>query len=339
MATNHIAPNQTWIVDRFRPEDALGVTELFRAVYGDGYPIRKFIDPDLLIEENRANKTVSSVVRTSRGDIVGHNAIFHSAPSDRIFESGAGLVHRHYRGGKGIFTALGKHGIQLAVEEFQASAIWGEPVCNHIFAQKAIQSVGWKTFAVEVDLMPAAAYVQEESAAGRVSTLMMFDEFTPRQHPVFLPSVYEKWLRTLYTKLSAPRDVSVSTTAPRSGLSSNLEIQVFDFAQVVRIIVHKIGADFSAVFANKQADAVNQKTVVFQVWLPLSDPATGWAVDRLRQQGYFFGGLLPRWFNDDGLLVQKTLHPPAWETIRLADEWSLKILDMAKTDWERVQPR
>ena len=86
-----------WVIDRMQPEDALGVTRLFRSVYGDGYPIRTFIDPDALLAENRAGRTISSVARTHRGDIVGHNAIFHSAPSDTIFETGAGVVHKQYR--------------------------------------------------------------------------------------------------------------------------------------------------------------------------------------------------------------------------------------------------
>jgi hypothetical protein len=91
----------------FPPEDAEGVSRLFRTVYGDSYPIKTFIEPKLLIEENAAGRTISSVARTPKGDIVGHAALFHSAPYERVCESGAGLVHPSYRGGKGIYTTLG----------------------------------------------------------------------------------------------------------------------------------------------------------------------------------------------------------------------------------------
>jgi hypothetical protein len=331
-----IEPHQTWIVDRFRPEDAPGVTQLFRAIYGDGYPIRHFVEPDKLIEENLAQRLVSSVARTPKGDIVGHNALFHSAPSEKIFESGAGLVHPLYSGGKGIFTDLGMHGIELAVNELQASALWGEPVCNHIFAQKAIRSVGWECFAVEVDLMPASAYTKDDNVSGRVSTLMFFDELHPRQQQVFVPRVYDEWMKAIYTKLKTPRDILVSTAGPKAELKSDIKVQVFDFAQVARIIGHVIGEDFGNVFDEKQMEALNQKAVVLQVWLPLSDPAASWAVDHLRRQGYFFGGLLPRWFDDDGMLMQKITGRPNWESMRIADDWSMSIVDMAKTDWKAV---
>ena len=338
MTDYDIEPNQTWIIDRFRPEDAPGVTGLFRTIYGDGYPIRTFIEPDRLIEENLAQRVVSSVARTPKGDIVGHNALFHSAPSEKIFESGAGLVHPLYSGGKGIFTDLGVHGLELAANELQASAVWGEPVCNHIFAQKAIRGVGWECFAVEVDLMPASAYSKDDSISGRVSTLMFFSELHPRQHRVFVPRVYDEWLKAIYTKLGTPRDILVGTTVPKAELESQIKVQIFDFAQVARVIVHVIGEDFDVAFTQKQIEALNQKVVVLQVWLPLSDPAANWAVDQLRTQGYFFGGLLPRWFDDDGLLMQKIMGRPNWESMRIAHDWSMSIVDMAKSDWEEVTP-
>ena len=42
-------------VDLFLSPDAAGVTRLFQAVYGDGrYPIKTFLIPERLIEENAA---------------------------------------------------------------------------------------------------------------------------------------------------------------------------------------------------------------------------------------------------------------------------------------------
>ena len=75
-----IAPGQTWEIDLLRPEDAIGVVRLFRTVYGEGYPIPAFVDPEELIRANAEKRIISSVARTPSGDIVGHNAMFRSAP-------------------------------------------------------------------------------------------------------------------------------------------------------------------------------------------------------------------------------------------------------------------
>ena len=299
MREYEIEPGQAWVVDTLRPEDAVGVTRLFRSVYGEGYPIRTYVEPDLLIEENRAQRILSSVARTARGDIVGHNAIFHSAPSDLIFESGSGLVHRSYRG-EGIFQPMILHGQKRAAGELRAAAIWGEPVLNHPFSQKTTRSVDWRTFAVEVDLMPAAAYTKEKSAPGRVSTLMDFHPLNPRPHAVFLPPVYEGALKELYEQWPTTRTLHLSRAEPEPAVSSRIETRVFAFAQVARVSIQGIGGDFEAGFAATEQDVLNQGCDVLQAWLPLSDPAVGWVADCLRGRGYFFGGLLPRWFDDDG---------------------------------------
>jgi hypothetical protein len=48
--------------------------------------------------------------------------------------------------------------------------------------------------------------------------------------------------------------------------------------------------------------------MVIQVWLKFSSPWNGKVVDILRRKGYFLGGSLPRWFDEDGLLMQKVNH-------------------------------
>lgn len=331
-----IEPGLKWEIDRMRPEDAEGVARLFRSIYGEGYPVRTFMNPELLVEENRIGRTISSVARTSREDIVGHNAIFHSAPSDKVFESGAGLVHRHYRGGKGIFSGMVIHGQGIAEKEFKAGAIWGEPVCNHFFSQKSTHSMGWRTFAVEVDLMPAAAYTKEASAEGRVTTLMDFRELNPGPHRIFVPPVYEDQLEALYGDLSAPREKGLSQEKPGMGDESLIEAKVFSFAQVARMSVTRIGPDFETALSETEINVLDQGVEILQIWLQLTDPCVGWAVDRLRSTGYFFGGLLPRWFDGDGMLMQRTIHPPHWHTIQIAFDRGRMVVDMAKSDWASV---
>ena len=170
-ATVDIAPGQTWEIDLLRPEDAIGVVRLFRTVYGDGYPVPAFVDPQELIRANAEKRIISSVARTPSGDIVGHNAMFASAPYHRIYESGAGLVHPLYRSG-GIVVKAVRHGQDLAADVFGLDALFGETVCNHTHMQKVVLGLGWITCAIEVDLMPAEAYAREKSAPGRVSALM-----------------------------------------------------------------------------------------------------------------------------------------------------------------------
>ena len=201
-----IAPGQSYEIDLFRPEDAEGVASLFLSVYGAEYPIKTFIDPDVLREENRAGRTISTVARTEKGDIVGHNAVFRNSCWDWTYESGAGLVHRHYRGGHGIFRDLCLHGQEVAAPKMGVQAIFGEPITNHVFALKMVMGLGWPICGLELDLMPAATYAKEKSAPGRVSTFMAFKTLVSRPHRIHIPRVYREQLKYLYAEMDDSRE-------------------------------------------------------------------------------------------------------------------------------------
>ncbi len=333
-----IEPGQTWKIDIFRPEDAEGVAGLFKLVYGNGYPIRTFIDAGLLRRENAAGGVLSSVARTPKGDIVGHNALFHSAHYQGTWESGSGVVHPDYRGGAGIFTKMVAHGEKILRDRSDGQAIFGEPVCNHVFSQKMCHSQGWTTHALEMDLMPAAAYAKEGSASGRVSALLDFKTLHTRPHEVFLPEVYDEGMRSLYAGLDDQRRLLPAKGEPPAGLSTAIEASIFEFAQVTRLGVREIGEDFAAALTENERRAQEKGVVVFQVRLILTRPWVGWAVAELRRRGYFFGGLLPRWFDDDGLLMQRMSHRPGWESAQIAFDRSRQIMALAKKDWESLMP-
>lgn len=336
--TKHdIEPGQEWEIYRFEPEDAEGVARLFRSVYGEGYPVRTYVEPQLLIEENAANRTISSLVKTKRGDIVGHNALYNSAPHPGTYESGAGVVHAAYRGGKGIFTQMVSHGLDLAATMPSVEAVFGEPVCNHPFSQKLTIRMGFVSRALEVDLMPAAAYEKEASATGRVAAFLDFKTFRPKLHTVFLPGVYEETFRFLYENLDDERKFCLSEAPIPAGTVSDIRSRVFDFAAVARVAIHSIGADFSTSMDALEQTLREKAVLVIQLWLKLDCPWVAAAIEILRNRGYFLGGALPRWFGTDGMLMQKIQRRPDWEGIGTYTDRTARILEKIRADWERSQ--
>jgi hypothetical protein len=251
-----IEPGQDWEVDLFRPEDAEGVVRIFRSVYGEGYPVRTYIDPQLLIEANAARRTISSVARTPRGDVVGHNALFNSA----------------------------------------------------------------------------AAYEKEASAAGRVAAFLTF---RPRPHAVYLPAAYCDILHSLYENLDDDRDFRLSGDAVPAGIVSDIRPQFFDFAGVARVAVHEPGADFSSRLNVLKKELQDRRIQVTQIWLNLACPWVGEAIEVLISRGYFLGGALPRWFDSDGLLMQKILMKPDWDAINVYTDRAAEILKLVRQDWDR----
>lgn len=330
-----IEPNQEWKVDLFIPKDAAGVVRLFQMVYGDGYPVKTFTEADRLIEENAARRTISSVARTTKGDIVGHCALYCSAPYRGLLESGAGLVAPNYRGSV-IASTLGEHSLNVA-RQFCIGAVFAEPVCNHVMSQKMLAKLGLSPTALEVDLMPAETYTKEASAAGRVATLLMFDNMAPKPQTIYVPTACRKLVHFAYQGIKHEcRFLPCVEDLPRE-VKTRVDTQIYDFAKVARITVQEAGEDFEQVFDVQEKAAIQKGTLVHQVLLKLSSPWVDRVTDLLHSRGYFIGGVLPRWFDGDALLIQKISGPPHWEGIKLFSERASSLLQIVKEDWKTTQ--
>lgn len=228
------------------------------------------------------------------------------------------------------------HGLELAATLAGVDVVFGEPVCNHLFSQKMMAKMGFVTRALEVDLMLASTYTNDASATGRVAAFLDFKTYRPKPHTVYLPGSYAEVLRFFYDDLYDERGFCVSVDAIPATAATDMRFEVFDFVGVARIAVHVAGADFS-----KQMDLLEKKlhekgVVAIQVCLDLSCPWLGAATEILRNRGFFLGGVLPRWFDTDGLLMQKIRKVPDWKGIGVYTDRAAKILEKVRTDWERA---
>jgi hypothetical protein len=323
-------------IDFFRTEDAPGVARLFRQVYGDGYPIEIYYHPERLIEENIVGRILSSVARTRAGEVVGHDALILLDPATRLYENAAGVVLPGFRG-QGVFFRLMKHNIFDYAKRFDLQEILGEPVCNHLQLQKMCLQLDYRETGMEVDLMPAAAYTQEQSAHGRVSVLLGYFLHKPVPRTVFLPPVYRDELEYLYAGIGVERTFAETNGKLPTEGDSQGKMDTFAFAQVARTSIHRIGWDFEAFVMQLENEACDRGIEIFQVWLPLTSPFASAATDILRMHDYFIGGLLPGWLGGDGLLMQKVKCETDWGSIALYSEHAKKIADIVKSDQKRMK--
>jgi hypothetical protein len=323
-------------VDLFRPEDAEGVARLFVEVYGNGYPAKIVYHPEQLITafENRDN--IPIVVRAPENRIVGYSSLFRAAPDRGVYEKGNGAVAPDFRNA-GVMGMIFQYVKKVLPGMDDINMFFGEPVCNHIYIQKAAAaSLPVVETALEIDLMPAEAYEKEKSASGRVSTLLMFMTIGPRPHVVHIPDLYGDSFKFIYDGFDDRRSFAQSKDDLPPLQKTRIDTQVFDFAQVGRLAVHEAGSDLERVFLSEEERILGQNVEVIQVWLKLSWPWIGRVAAVLKEKGYFFGGILPQWFGEDGLLMQKILARPNWEGIHLFSERAEKILEFVQADWQRL---
>lgn len=319
----------------FEPGDAAGVAQLFREVYGDGYPVKIVYNPGQLVAAFENNEYIPVLARTPDHRIVGFTSLYRSAPHKGIYEVGLSLVLPAYRNTP-IFGLLSRRAVKAAPTIPGLELLFFEGVCSHTITQKAGILFKHVETAIEIDLMPAEAYEKELTSPGRVSTVDMFRTFVPKPHAVYVPQAYQEFVRYIYDGFDDSRTLISSTDRFPSGVTK-IASEIYDFAQLARITIHQAGANFDSVFDAEERRIEDSHCTILQVWVKLSWPWTGEVLDILGNRGYFIGGILPRWFGEDGFLMQKVLARPNWDGIHLYTDRAAHILRFIKEDWERTQ--
>jgi hypothetical protein len=329
-----VKPDQDFEIRLMEPTDAWGAVRCYFAVYGEHYPFDVNYIPEKLIEENLLKNLRTVVARAENGDIIACTALFRSsAYSPKVYEYGQSVVLPEYRSSFAALCLQDYIFNKLAPQE-DVDVIFGEAVCNHLIIQKMSVFIDFEETGMELGLMPAAAYPMEDFPGERVSTLLAFNTLHDKDQKVYFPYQYLPELEYIMSGLNISRTVQTSDAKVPSGSATGIQKQLFDFAQVARFNVYSLGEDFPAMLEAAEQEAQSRGMQVLQVFINLGEAWSGWAVSLLRDQGYFFGAFLPRWFDTDGLLMQKLVKLPNFASIKLNSDRAHKILDFIRQDLE-----
>lgn len=314
-----VAADQTYAVEPFRPEDGEGVAALFHAVYGDAYPIDLYYIPEAIREAHERGDLLPVVGRLAGGEIVGFAALYRSSPPfPGLLEFGLGMVHPAYRGSFLLFH-LTNAIVRRMEQQPGVQAVFGEAVCDAIITQHSTSLFDFRETAIELGLMPGVGQ-------GRISCLVMFRNFKDQRRPLHCPPEFKADIARLAADAGLDREL-----LPAGGLaaSTRLEVQRFPAAKVMRCNIFHLGADGAHAMLQAEEEASAAGCRVFQWFLNAGEPSAAAAATPLARSGCTLGGLVPRWFDADALLLQKLLDPLDPADIHLYSDRAREILKMA----------
>ncbi len=334
-----VPPGLRLEVDRFRPEDAWGVVECCYSVYGGGYPVDTYYLPDSLIEEHRKRNILGVVARTVDGQVVGFGALYRSSPPyPGLYEAGQYIVRKEYRNSRAAFE-INEFVLKRLPVEADVDALFGEAVCKHLIIQKAARRAGAVETGIELDLMPAGADEAEGRDAGRVAGLLVFRVLKDKAHDIHVPEVYRDLVGKCVQGIGLSRSIrAVEEGADETG-DSAFTVRYFEEAAVARLSVSKAGKDAVVAIDEFEATASSKACQVRQIFLNIGTGGAARLFPYLFSRGYFLGGYLPRWFDEDGFLLQKLTERPNLESIVLYSDWAKELLEFTLRDRDRVSPR
>lgn len=327
---------QGYTIRLMREADAPAVVALYRRVYGDHFPIPEMYDPRYLIDQQEAGLMYRVLAEDAAGKVVAHHAMFRLPETYRgLYEGGQGMVLPEYRGlgfSNVLQDVIGRElAAAVGVEEF-----WGESVTNHVMMQKAALFVGVKETGIELEVMPAESYLAERSAPGRVGAVVCNLPLKEKPHTVFLPAPYAEWLRRIYANGARERRFEAAGQAPPLEGRTRLVETFIPSAGLLRISLFEAGGDAAEVIAGLVQKRLAEGAAVLQVLLPLDRPWSGALTEALNRQGFFFAALVARWFDADGLMLQKLPRPTDYGQMQIHTDFAKGMLQFIIADRTRV---
>ena len=332
-----VEPGQKFEIDFFRPEDAAGIASLFYSIYGPQYPFDTYYYPEKIIEGNEKGTMHSLIARTRKGDVIAYAALYRSSPPHpKLLEVGQFMVHKQYRNSTAAYRLAKFMGSDL-IPRVAPDGVFGEALCTHVTSQKGMAMINFRDVAIELDQLPPKMYEMENATpTGRISCLVQFLSHNDRPHELFVPGAYREQIEFILSDIDISRTLTVSNLSIPPGSTTEFSKQAVKQAGVLRAGIKSAGADLEKIMVQMEEQARSEELPVTQIFISLEKPWLSAAVELLRQRGYFFCGYAPRWFDSDGILMQKISSSPDFGAVALYSDKAKKILEYTQEDWMRA---
>lgn len=327
---------------RIVPVDATNahrVGEVFRSIYGDDFPVKDVYNPEVLCREIQAGRLASALAFSKEEQAAGYVSMFKTAPNPRIWEAGNVTVVPTFTR-TDVASRLVRYCLDLiARNTADCDGFFEESICSHYFTQVKAAKIGMVDCALELDQLDGKSLKDNKSNkanAARISCILSFQEMTDPHEPEYIPIRYNEILQQIARSLR-PRTLITSTAVLPAYAITKLEEKYYASAGTWKVAVPTVGSDWAAAVDDILNKARQRQVISLQIAINMACPQIGAAVEILRKQGFFFGGIAPRWFGTDGLLMQKLFGSKTeYEKIKLYTQTAKGLLSFIKSDRESV---
>ena len=328
--------DQDIIIKKVDQSCVAAVPGLFRAIYGDAFPVQYVYHADLIMAEIEGGRLDASIAFDAVGNPAGYIALYKNAPNPQLWEGGNLLVLPDSAGSNLAWLLVQHYAQPENIPATGSDGIFGEAVCHHYFTQMGGVKCGFGDYALMLDQVNGASFQEHGPETERVACLLQFLEQSDPPDLCYLPEQYLEPLQKLLTPLRPRTALPGSAPLPLTGETASSDVWFSD-AGTWRISVSSLGANWPAFLDQLLEQARQRQAVSLQVVLSAGLDCTTAAVQEMRQRGFFLGGLFPRWFGSDGIALQQVLgKEPDYDGIKLYSPVARELLGFIQTDRKSV---
>ncbi len=312
------------------------VASVFRAIYGDDFPVSYVYDPELLMAEVAGERLAAALATDAEGKPAGYVSCYKCAPNPWLWEGGNLIVVPEYSDSS-LALSLANHFLQPGnLASGRSDGIFDEAVCHHYFTQVSCAKAGMVGCALALDQLDGTSFKQHRPDTSRVACLMQFLELSDPELPCHLPRRYFDILSRLLESLRPRRLLAKDMPLPDTGVTQHHD-DWYAAARTWRISVSRVGGDWEEYLDAIVGLAHERHAVSLQIVLSTDLPYIDAAVEAMRQRQFFLGGVFPRWFGADGVMLQQVLgKEPDYDGIRLYEPLARELLKFIEADRDSV---
>jgi hypothetical protein len=330
------APSTDYVVRRLCADDARGVVDCVRKVYGDSYLIHtEMYHPEQIVALNESGHLVSVVALDSANEIVGHYALERPDTNSCVAESGEAMVvreHQHHHLLEKMRIVLEDEAGRLGLR-----GIFGRTVTNHVFSQKAVERFGERPCGVSLGRTPRTFRNMQEALSQRMSIVFYFKYLSAvdvaRLH---LPPRHHEICQGIYGQFQIQVEPQQAEDVEETG-----ELAIDHHVELQRavIMVRRVGKDTSEKVRSAHRDLCNVENMeVIYLELPLSQAGTPAVCEAVEADGFFFSGVAPLYGPEGDVLRLQYLNVKLdTSVLQIENPFAREMLNYVEQEWRRVE--
>ena len=305
-------------------ETAACVGKVIKEVYSESYSELALPSTQQAMLEHEQKDNVVALAFSGEQPI-GMISLKRSPDSAKVYELGMLSVVKDYRK-----NVIANELISFAKGAFSDivsyDSVYMENVSSHYYSQRKAVKNGAIDCAIMLSAMPELGAGHE-----RLSFITAFFENPLSEpEPVYIPQRYAKIFPYYYKGLKVRKIMPYHEIRP-DGLSTTQGMREFPTLGLLKQSFSFIGEDFEQHITSLISYAKANLIKTVQVYLPLSSASISFAVELLKEEKFFIGGVLPFWFGGDGLLLQKCFSQDL-ATIRVYSSKAKALLQFSEKD-------
>jgi hypothetical protein len=323
------APEQEYTIRRLEPEEAIQVAQCVYRAYGYSYPNDDLYYPDRIVHLNETGQLVSVVAVDEVGSVVGHIAL-ERPDLGPVAESGQAVVMPAHRGRhllERMRAFLEEEGRRIGLVH-----VYSEPVCSHVFSQRANEEGGSRVCGVRLGVIPQSVSfkkIKTEPLPQRESCMVYVKYLdVPTKSVIYGPEHHREMIERIYDHLGTPLQMKGPERSPGQ---SRIRVS-FDREWSYGLIrVEAIGARTASEIEQARKDLVEASAAdVVYLELPLSQPEAPYMCMAAEDFGFFFSGVIPSFTQAGDILRMQYLNVELDTTLlQVASPFGKEIVEYA----------